>query len=129
MATDAQIQVYDVFLKQLLAYPTCYKAKICYNRTEPYLDVQLPGLDAERRMVKAMPTSYEERLAAVEQNLIQFKTETVRTYQDMAMHTTMLKGLAETTIGRLATMQWQIDQRFNTIETALQEHTTTLQEH
>jgi hypothetical protein len=59
-----------------------------------------------------MPT-HEEKLATVEQNLMQFKADTVRTYQDMAMHMTMLKGLTETTIGRLASMQWQIDQRFN----------------
>jgi hypothetical protein len=81
-----------------------------------------------KTMDKAMPTQ-EERLAAVEQNLIQFKTETVRAYQDLAMQMTMLKGLTETTIGRLASMQWQIDQRFNTVETALHEHTTLLNEH
>src|SRR6185312_1863882 len=72
---------------------------------------------------KAMPTQ-EERLAAVEQNLIQFKTETIRAYQDMAMQMTMLKGLTETTIGRLASMQWQIDQRFNAVDATLHEHTT-----
>ncbi|HEY3994242.1 MAG TPA: hypothetical protein VGM01_15340 [Ktedonobacteraceae bacterium] len=69
-----------------------------------------------------MPTQ-EERLAAVEQNLMQFKTETVRAYQDMAMQITMLKGLTEPTIGRLASMQWQIDQRFNIVDTTLNEHT------
>ena len=80
-----------------------------------------------KTMDKAMPTQ-EERLATVEQNLIQFKTETVRAYQDMAMQLTMLKGLTETTIGRLASMQWQIDQRFNTIDIALNEHKALLTE-
>lgn len=75
-----------------------------------------------------MPTQ-EERLAAVEQNLIQFKTETVRAYQDIAMQLTMLKGLTETTIGRLASMQWQIDQRFNTVETRLGGLEATLNNH
>lgn len=74
-----------------------------------------------------MPTQ-EERLAAVEQNLIQFKTETIRAYQDMAMQLTMLKGLTETTIGRLASMQWQIDQRFNMVDTTLNEHKALLTE-
>jgi hypothetical protein len=46
---------------------------------------------------------------------------------------TMLKGLAETTIGRLASMQWQIDQRFNEhaerldrLETKIDNHTDLL---
>ena len=75
-----------------------------------------------------MPTQ-DERLTAVEQNLTQFKAETVKVYQDMAMQLTILKGLTETTIGRLATMQRQIGQRFNTVETTLNEHTTLLNEH
>ena len=75
-----------------------------------------------------MPTQ-EERLAAVEQSLTQFKAETVKTYQDMAMHLTMIKGLTETIIGRLATMQWQADQRFNTVETRLDRIEETLGSH
>jgi hypothetical protein len=102
-------------------------SRLCYNLIEPYLDVQQSGLSTERRMIKAMPTQ-EERLAAVEQNLIQFKTETVGAYQDMAMQMTMLKGLTETTIGRLASMQWQIDQRFNTVDTTFNEHKSLLTE-
>jgi uncharacterized protein Yka (UPF0111/DUF47 family) len=79
-----------------------------------------------------MPTQ-EERLSVVEQSLLQFKTETVHNYQDMAMQLTMVKGLTETTIGRLATIQWEMNQRFNqtdhrldTLETTLNNHTTRL---
>ena len=75
-----------------------------------------------------MPTQ-EERLAAVEQNLTQFTTETVRAYHEMAMELTMVKGLTETTIGRLASIQWQINQRFNKVETRLDGLETTLDNH
>lgn len=75
-----------------------------------------------------MPTQ-EERLTALEQNFMQFKAETIRTYQDMAMHVTMIKGLTETMIGRLATMQWQMDQRFNAVETRLDRVEATLGSH
>jgi len=77
---------------------------------------------------KAMATQ-EEKLAALEQNLMQFKTETVKAYQDMAMQMTLLKGLTETTIGRLASIQWQMDQRFNTVETRLDGLEITLSNH
>lgn len=40
----------------------------------------------------------------------------------MAMQITLLKGLTEVIIGRLATIQWQMDQRFNTADTTLNEH-------
>lgn len=75
-----------------------------------------------------MPTQ-EDRLTALEQNFMQFKAETIRTYQDMAMHVTMIKGLNETIIGRLATMQWQADQRFNVVETRLDRIEATLGSH
>lgn len=65
----------------------------------------------------------------MEQNLLQFKTETVRAYQDMAMQLTMLKGLTEVTIGRLASMQWQMDQRFNAVEARLGGIETILGDH
>jgi ectoine hydroxylase-related dioxygenase (phytanoyl-CoA dioxygenase family) len=68
-----------------------------------------------------MPTQ-EERLAAIEQNFTRFQTDAIKSYQDTAMQVTITKGLAETTIGRLATMQWQIDQRFNSLETHLETH-------
>lgn len=80
------------------------------------------------RQIKIMPTQ-EERLTALEQNFMQFKAETIRTYQDMAMHVTMIKGLSETMIGRLATMQWQMDQRFNAVETRLDRVEATLGSH
>ncbi|HEU5374941.1 MAG TPA: hypothetical protein VFV38_05855 [Ktedonobacteraceae bacterium] len=72
-----------------------------------------------------MPTQ-EERLAAIEQNFARFQTDAIKSYQDMAMQVTMTRGLAETTIGRLATIQWQMEQRFSAMETTLNEHTTLL---
>ncbi len=86
-----------------------------------------------------MPT-HEERLDAVEFNLRQFKTETIKAYGDMAYEIVIVKGLGEDSIKRLAavsrqietmdgrlstieqsleTMKAQVDQRFNAIETLL----------
>ena len=72
-----------------------------------------------------MPTQ-EERLDAVESDLRQFKVETVKVYQDMALEVTMIKGLTEDTIRRLSalssTMEKRfdgVDQRFDGIDTRL----------
>jgi hypothetical protein len=73
-----------------------------------------------------MPTQ-EERLTALEQNFLQFKADAVKSYQDMAMQVTLFRGLTETIIGRLATMQYQIDQRFNTLEAKFDTVQTTLE--
>jgi len=51
-----------------------------------------------------MPTQ-EERLAALEQDLARFKTDTFAKYQDFAIQFTVTKTLAENTIGQLAIMQ------------------------
>lgn len=75
-----------------------------------------------------MPTQ-EERLAAIEQNFARFQTDAIKSYQDMALQVTTTRGLTENTIGRLATMQWQIDQRFNTLETHLEVHTEATNAH
>ncbi len=75
-----------------------------------------------------MPTQ-EERLAAIEQDLAQFKTRTINRYQDFAVEFTVTKALAENTIGRLATIQEEINQRFAGVENTLSEHTTTLNDH
>jgi chromosome segregation ATPase len=89
-----------------------------------------------------MPTQ-EERLETVEYNLRQFKTETIRAYQDMAFEMTMIKGLIEDAIKRLATLRETvekrfdavdqrfsaIDQRLDRLETKLDEHTSVLSEH
>jgi chromosome segregation ATPase len=65
-----------------------------------------------------MPTQ-EERLLTVENDLKQFKTETVKAYQDMAIEATMVKGLTEDAIIRLATLKVQIDQRFGQVDARL----------
>ena len=61
----------------------------------------------------------EERLETVEYNLRQFKTETVRVYQDMAFEMTMIKGLTEDTIKRLAKLSDTMEKRFERVETRL----------
>ncbi len=86
-----------------------------------------------------MPTQ-DERLKTVEFDLRQFKTETIRAYQDMAFEMTMVKGLTEDAIKRLATLSSAIEKRFdavnerldtieqrlNQLETKFDEHTTLL---
>jgi hypothetical protein len=62
-----------------------------------------------------MPTQ-EERLLTVENDLKQFKPETIKAYQDMAIEATMVKGLTEDAIIRLATLKVQIDQRFGQVD-------------
>ena len=61
-----------------------------------------------------MPTQ-EERLETVEYGLRQFRTETLKAYQEMAFEVTMVKGLTEDVVKRLATIKVQIDQRFDTL--------------
>ncbi len=61
----------------------------------------------------------EERLETAEYNLRQFKTETVRVYQDMAFEMTMIKGLTEDTIKRLAKLSDTMEKRFEQVDTRL----------
>ena len=72
-----------------------------------------------------MPTQ-EERLLTVENDLKQFKTETVKAYQDMAIEATMVKGLTEDAIIRLATIKVQLDQRFGQVDARLDRLETRL---
>jgi hypothetical protein len=68
-----------------------------------------------------MPTQ-EERLAQVEVDLRQFKTETINRYQDIAMQMTMQKGLLDNVIGRLAEVkvtQGEHTRRLDLIDTHL----------
>ena len=65
-----------------------------------------------------MPTP-EERLLTVENDLKQFKAETTKAYQEMAVEVTMVKGLTEDLIIRLATIKVQIDQRFGQVDARL----------
>jgi len=63
-----------------------------------------------------MPTQ-EERLETVEYGLRQFKTETIKAYQEMAIEVTMVKGLTEDAVKRLMNLKVQMDQRFSTMDT------------
>lgn len=65
-----------------------------------------------------MPTQ-EERLETVEFNLRQFKTETVKVYQDMAFEMTIVKALTEDSIGRLAKLSDTTQRNFERIDTRL----------
>ncbi len=62
-----------------------------------------------------MPTQ-EERLDTVEFNLRQFKTETVRVYQDMAFEMTIVKGLTEDSVKRLSTLSDTMEKRFDGVD-------------
>lgn len=72
-----------------------------------------------------MPTQ-EERLTAVEFDLKQFRTESVRVYQDMAFEMTMVKGLTEDAIKLLALLRQEMNERFDAISSHLNDHTTML---
>jgi flagellar capping protein FliD len=63
--------------------------------------------------------SQEERLEIVEYGLKQFKTETIKAYGETAMELTMVKGLTEDAVKRLASLKTQIDQRFERVDTRL----------
>ena len=75
-----------------------------------------------------MPTQ-EERLTAVEFDLKQFRTESVRVYQDMAFEMTMVKGLTEDAIKRLASLRTEMEQRFERLDTRLDTVSVQLNEH
>jgi ATP-dependent protease HslVU (ClpYQ) ATPase subunit len=61
----------------------------------------------------------EERLDILEYNLKQFKTETIKAYGEMAVELTMVKGLTEDAVKRLASLKVQIDQRFERVDARL----------
>jgi chromosome segregation ATPase len=65
-----------------------------------------------------MPTQ-EERLNILEYDLKQYKTETIKAYGEMAVEMTMVKGLTEDAVKRLASLKAQIEQRFERVETRL----------
>lgn len=60
-----------------------------------------------RKVIHHMPTQ-EERIAAVEFDLKQFRTETLRAYTDMAYEVTILKGLGEDSIKRLSALAREV---------------------
>jgi chromosome segregation ATPase len=65
-----------------------------------------------------MPTQ-EEGLQRVEFDLRQFKTETVKVYGDMAFEMTIIKGLTENAIGRLATLSDTTEKHFERVDIRL----------
>lgn len=82
-----------------------------------------------------MPTQ-EERLETVEYGLKQFKTETIKAYQEIALEMTMVKGLTEDAVKRLMTLRTAMDQQMaamkqdiNELYARFDEHTTLLHEH
>lgn len=65
-----------------------------------------------------MPTQ-EERLTRLEFDLRQFKTETIKAYGDMAFEMTIVKGLTENAIGRLAALSDTTEKRFERVDIGL----------
>ena len=65
-----------------------------------------------------MPTQ-DERLKTLEYDLKQFKTETVKSYGEMAVEMTIVKGLTEDAVKRLAALKDQIEQRFERVDSHL----------
>ncbi len=65
-----------------------------------------------------MPTQ-EERLTILEYDLKQYKTETIKAYGEMAIEMTMVKGLTEDAVKRLASLKSQIEQRFERVDVQL----------
>jgi chromosome segregation ATPase len=65
-----------------------------------------------------MPTQ-DERLETLEYDLKQFKAETVKAYGEMAVEMTMVKGLTEDAVKRLASLKDQIEHRFERVDSRL----------
>lgn len=65
-----------------------------------------------------MPTQ-EERLTILEYDLKQYKTETIKAYGEMAIEMTMIKGLTEDAVKRLASLRTQVEQHFERVDTQL----------
>ncbi len=72
-----------------------------------------------------MPTQ-EERLTILEYDLKQYKTETIKAYGEMAIEITMVKGLTEDAVKRLAWLKAQVEQLFELVDTRLHQMDTHL---
>ena len=72
-----------------------------------------------------MPTQ-EERLTILEYDLKQYKTETIKAYGEMAIEMTMVKGLTEDAVKRLASLKTQIEQRFERVDARFERIDTRL---
>ncbi len=73
-----------------------------------------------------MPTQ-EERLTILEYDLKQYKTETIKAYGEMAVEMTMVKGLTEDAVKRLASLKAQMEQRFERVDTRFEHIDTRLE--
>lgn len=58
----------------------------------------------------------QERLETVEFGLKQFKTETIKAYGEVAIEKTMVKGLTEDGVKRLASLKTQVEQHSAQVE-------------
>ena len=58
-------------------------------------------------------------MTALEFDLKQFKTETIKAYGDMAFEMTIVKGLTENAIGRLAALSDTTEKRFERVDMRL----------
>jgi len=65
-----------------------------------------------------MPTQ-DERLETLEYDLKQFKAETVKSYGEMAVEMTIVKGLTEDAVKRLASLKDQLEHRFERVDSRL----------
>jgi len=65
-----------------------------------------------------MPTQ-EERLTILEYDLKQYKTETIKAYGEMAIEMTMVKGLTEDAVKRLASLRTQVEQLSELVDSRL----------
>jgi septal ring factor EnvC (AmiA/AmiB activator) len=65
--------------------------------------------------------SPDERLATLEYNFDQYKSEATSYYQEMALQVTMSKGLTEDAVKRLMQLRVQVDKRFNSTDQQLTE--------
>ncbi len=101
-------------LKASSAWPTYDIIELAYKPDVKYCSRK------EKSVKGTFPMStQEERLETVEFNLRQFKTETIKVYQDMAFEMTMIKGLTEDTIKRLAKLSDTMEKRFERVDTRL----------
>ena len=57
----------------------------------------------------------EELLETLTSNLKQFQTETVKAYGEMAVELTMVKGLTEDAVKRLASLKDHMEHRFERV--------------
>ncbi len=71
-------------------------------------------------------TTQEERFTILEYDFKQYKTETIKAYGEMAVEMTMVKGLTEDAVKRLASLKAQIEQRFERVDTHLEGMNTRL---